>query len=441
MSLSDNLNKAMATHSLHRSGKSKFYFVSFRLPDKGKPGELRQFYRSTKQTTKAEAEKAARAIVAAAEKGAGAGTDKGRAIYAVLQEAAQLAEAGRLDLAMGTVIVGKLIETSGGGDFKRYTVRAWLQHWLDGKTTETAKPGGKGKSKGYSAATHTRYSGVVNQLLYWLPEDKKEGDILSLSTEDLRRWRDALSKEGRSAATVNDAVKTIRTALNSARKNGAVLSNVADAVPMLTEAESIRAVFTPEDLERLLTSAQGDWRGVILTAWFTGASLRDITNLRWRQVDLDKGTLAYSRRKTGTAVVMPLHDDLAAYLTELPATDDPEAFIFPSLAGKATAGKSGLSMAFKAIMAKAGIEGETEEAKGEAGRTRNALSFHCLRHSFNSALANAGVSVEIRQALAGHASAEMNETYTHRELGPLQEAMRKLPGLNGAMKAKKRLLE
>jgi integrase len=210
---------------------------------------------------------------------------------------------------------------------------------------------------------------------------------------------------------------------------------------MLTEAESIRAVFTPEDLERLLTSAQGDWRGVILTAWFTGASLRDITNLRWRQVDLDKGTLAYSRRKTGTAVVMPLHDDLAAYLTELPATDDPEAFIFPSLAGKATAGKSGLSMAFKAIMAKAGIEGETEEAKGEAGRTRNALSFHCLRHSFNSALANAGVSVEIRQALAGHASAEMNETYTHRELGPLQEAMRKLPGLNGAMKAKKRLLE
>jgi len=148
-----------------------------------------------------------------------------------------------LNLAMGTVIVGKLIEASGGGDFKRYTVRAWLQHWLDGKTTETAKPGGKGKSKGYSAATHTHYSGVVNQLLYWLPEDKKEGDILSLSTDDLRRWRDSLSKEGRSAATVNDAVKTIRTALNAARKNGAVLSNVADAVPMLTEAESIRAVF------------------------------------------------------------------------------------------------------------------------------------------------------------------------------------------------------
>lgn len=422
----------MATHSLHRNGNSKYYFVSFRVPDPETPGQLRQCTRSTKQTTKAEAEKAARVIVAAAEKAIGAGTEKGRAIYAILQEAAQLAEAGKLNLAMGTVIVGKLIEASGGGEFKRYTVKGWLQHWLDGKTEETAKPGGKGKSRGYSAATHIRYTGVVNQLLDWLPADKQEGDILSLSTEDLLSWRDSLSKAGRSASTVNDAVKTIRTALNAARKNGAVLSNVADAVPMMTEAESIRAVFTPEDLERLLVAAKGDWQGVVLMAWFTGASLRDITNLRWRQVDLDKGKMVYARRKTGTPVVMPLHEDLAAFLTELPATDNPEAFLFPSLAGKAAAGKSGLSMAFNAIMAKAGIKGNTEEAKGKAGRTRNALSFHCLRHSFNSALANAGVSVEIRQALAGHASAEMNLNYTHRELAPLQEAMKRLPGLKAA---------
>lgn len=135
---------------------------------------------------------------------------------------------------------------------------------------------------------------------------------------------------------------------------------------------------------------------------------------------------------------MPIQEDLASFITGLPATDDPEAFIFPSLAGKAAAGKSGLSMAFKAIMTKAGIKGHTEAATGKAGRTRNALSFHCLRHSFNSALANAGVSVEIRQALAGHASAEMNMQYTHRELAPLREAMKKLPRLNGKNKVARR---
>ena len=418
----------MATHSLHRTKKSKYWYVSFRLPHPDKEDEVIQCFRSTKQEKKAEAEKAARAIVAAAEKEAGAGTDTGRAVYAILQEAAQLAEAGRLNLAMGTALVGKMIEATGGGEFKRYTVRAWLQHWLDGKTAETAKPGGKGKARGYSAATHIRYSGVVNQLLDWLPAGKRDGDILSLSADDLRRWRDSLSKAGRSGATVNNAVKTIRAALNAARKNEAVLSNVADAVDMLPEAESIKAVFTPENLERLLARAEGDWRGVILMGWFTGARLRDITNLRWRHLDLDKGTMTYTSGKTGTVVEMPLHDDLATHLTELPATDDPEAFLFPSLAGKATDGKSGLSMAFSAIMAKAGIKGETEKPKGKAGRTRNALSFHCLRHTFNSALANAGVSVEIRLALVGHASPEMNMNYTHRELAPLQEAMKSLPG-------------
>lgn len=419
----------MSAFSLHKRDSSPYWFVSFRVPDPANPGAFRQCTRSTKQTTKAEAKTSAAHIVTAAVAEAGAGTPKGRAIYAILSEAAKLAEAGKLNLVMGTVLVGKMIEATGGGEFIRYTVKAWFQKWLDGKTEETAKPGGRGKTRGYSAATHLRYSGVVNQLLDWLPEEKRAGDILSLSTDDLCRWRDFLAKGGRSAATVNDAVKTIRTALNAARRNGAVLANVADAVPMLTEAESIRAVFTLEDLRRLLAASEGDWRGVILTGWFTGASLRDITNLRWRQVDLSAGTISYSRRKTGTAVVMPIHEDLSAWLTELPATDDPDAFLFPTLAGKAAAGKSGLSMAFNAIMGKAGIKGATEEPKGKAGRTRNALSFHCLRHSFNSGLANAGVPVEIRQALAGHASAEMNMNYTHRELAPLREAMKTLPRL------------
>lgn len=419
----------MSAFSLHRRGNAGNWLVSFRVPDRDNPGVSRQCTRSTKQEKKAEAEKAARAIVDAAHAEAGAGTSQGRAIYALLQGAAVLAEAGKLNIATGREILAQLIEAGGGGEFKRYTVRAWLAEWLAGKTEETAKPGRKGRAKGYSAATYTRYSGVVGQFLDGVPAEKIDGDILTLTADDIRRWRDDLKAEGRSAATVNDAVKTIRTALNAARKNGVVLTNVAEAVTMLAEAESIRAVFTPEDFKRLLAVAEGDWRGVILTGWFTGASLRDITNLRWRQVDLENGAMTYTRRKTGTPVVMPLHKDLIEVFTNLPATDDPNGFLFPSLAGKAAAGKSGLSMAFKAIMAKAGIKGEEEKAAGKKGRTRNALSFHCLRHTFNSALANAGVSVEIRQALSGHASAEMNLNYTHREVESLREAMGKIPGV------------
>jgi integrase len=63
----------------------------------------------------------------------------------------------------------------------------------------------------------------------------------------------------------------------------------------------------------------------------------------------------------------------------------------------------------------------------EKGRRNTTKSFHSLRHSFNSGLANAGIERELRQALTGHASAKMNETYTHRELELLRDAVRVVP--------------
>jgi hypothetical protein len=55
-------------------------------------------------------------------------------------------------------------------------------------------------------------------------------------------------------------------------------------------------------------------------------------------------------------------------------------------------------MAVKRLIAKAGIDdGKIGERSGAAGRSVSALSFHSLRHSFNSALENAGVSQELAE--------------------------------------------
>lgn len=58
------------------------------------------------------------------------------------------------------------------------------------------------------------------------------------------------------------------------------------------------------------------------------------------------------------------------------------------------------------------------------------LTFHSLRHSFNSALANAGVAQEVRMKLTGHTSADMNAKYTHHELDLLKAAIGKLPSVS-----------
>lgn len=143
--------------------------------------------------------------------------------------------------------------------------------------------------------------------------------------------------------------------------------------------------------------------------------------------DLDAQLLTFTAAKTRKEVRIPLHSALEGHLLKSPGIG--KAFLFPSLAGKRTGGKNGLSGQFAGIMAKAGIESKITRHTAH-GRANSSLSFHSLRHSFNSAMANAGVSQEIRQKLTGHASAAMNAHYTHHELEPLRAAICKMSSLN-----------
>jgi integrase len=143
--------------------------------------------------------------------------------------------------------------------------------------------------------------------------------------------------------------------------------------------------------------------------------LRNIADLEWSAVDLNAGIITVMTRKTRRKVTVPIHPQFARWL-ETQTRGIGKAPVFPTLAGKAGGGKSGLSMAFKRIMEHAEIKGRLlREANGE-GRSQSSLSVHSLRHGFVSAMANAGVAQELRQKLTGHASAEMNAQYTHHEL-------------------------
>ena len=104
--------------------------------------------------------------------------------------------------------------------------------------------------------------------------------------------------------------------------------------------------------------------------------------------------------------------------------------VFPTLYGKSSAGKSGLSMAFGRLMERAGIEQGTIRERGDGvGRKVSARSFHSLRHSFNTVLVNAGVPQELRMKLTGHSSTEMNALYSHHELSVIRSALEHLPRL------------
>jgi integrase len=154
-----------------------------------------------------------------------------------------------------------------------------------------------------------------------------------------------------------------------------------------------------------------------------------VTGLRWESVDLADQRISVRTSKTGERVILPIHEQLLEYLLALPTPANASDPLFAELSQRKTSGNGGLSMAFARIMKEAGICGRRSEAKGDKGRARNSLSFHALRHSFNSNLMNAGVDQETRQKLTGHRSKAMNDKYTHVELETLRGAISKLTSI------------
>lgn len=348
---------------------------------------------------------------------------------ASLLAAEKYAREERLTEARARELIGEIVERSTGARISFFTVRAWFNDWLAGK--EASK----------SEATRIRYKNAVALFLAHLgPVADK--NIEALRPGDIAGFFKAERATGKSTMTCVLNVKVVKMALAAAVRFAVLKVNPAENVELPSEsADSVeREVFTPEEVARLIAAADGDWPGVIRLAYFAGMRISDCVNLQWRNVDLGRKLIEFTPRKTASRaragrkpkrLVVPMHPELEAALSKMAGADgSPDAFVFPSLAGKTSAGRSGLSMSFSRLMDRAGVDSSVRREKtGQAGRTVRARTFHALRHSFVSALANAGVSLEHRRLLAGHAEESMTEGYTHTEVETLRAAVDRLPGL------------
>jgi integrase len=253
-------------------------------------------------------------------------------------------------------------------------------------------------------------------------------NVAAITPKDILDFRNLRESKGLAPATLNLDINVLSAVFNAAFRQGLISTNPCLAVEKLKNRAQRKGVFTPEQVSALVQAAGGDWRGVVLIGFYVGARLHDAANLRWRNVDLvsEIKTIRFVTGKTGREIVTAIHPALEDYLLSLPAPKSDDAFLFPSLAQCAT---SPLSKEFARLMEAARIERRVIRARDEDGNGRSvsALSFHSLRHSFSSLLANAGIAEETRMALTGHTSRAQQQHYTHRELAILRDAVAVLP--------------
>ncbi len=311
-------------------------------------------------------------------------------------------------------IINGILERVGGLESVRPipSVAERLKSWMDTKRSKR------------SEGTATRYQSVADGFIKFLGKGAARR-LDAITTKDIEGFLNHRRASGVSASTVAMDCKILRTMFNKAKQEGLITLNPAAACELETVNRVERGTFTPAEIALLVDTAQGEWKTLILVAYFTGQRLGDCCSLSWAQVDLEQEVVSFKQQKTGTAVDgQPLHPDLLSHLKGLRRSGD---HVMPHLSNLGPGGRHGLSEGFKRIMVKAGID--TGTFQGDGTRKLSKRSFHALRHSFTSALANAGVSPELRMRLTGHKSAEMHKGYTHHEMQNLKDAVNKLPRL------------
>jgi integrase len=340
------------------------------------------------------------------------------------QLTADRAAAGNLDQARIRKIVLETVERVTGKRIDSPTVAEWLERWI--RTEKDAVAPG----------TLIRYEQIVRDFLSNIGA-LAQAPLEALSADAILEFKERWLSGGRSPRTVNQTIKILKRPFKIALDEGLIDRNPVAAVRPIRTTTAKKGVFSPEQIQQLFEAAENDWKGMILAGYFTGGRLVDLARLAWGDIDLSERTITFVQRKTGASIQIPIHPEFYEYLLELPKPSHPERPLFPKLFNKRGTGKSGLSMSFKRLMQRAGIaDGVAREKDGKLGRNVSRLSFHLLRHSFNSAMANADVPLEIRQKLTGHASQDMNKQYTHLELETVRravESISRLPGRTSAI--------
>ncbi len=308
--------------------------------------------------------------------------------------------------------LNKMLESHTKEIINRETVKDFLCAWIDGKKNKN---------------TQEKYQAVVNSFQSSL--GAKANTLLSSVT-----YRDAIEYLNQRSAlniapkTLSVDAKILSSAFNLAKRLQIIQENPFEkalALKPIDVSSSKKAVFTKDEIQALVTIANPEWKAVILIGVYCGARLTDCTTMRWDNIDLVEGQITYFSTKNKKVLILPLHPALHDYFKSLETKNTKETYISPSLAGKSTSGKSGLSGAFTRLMATAGIDPERVNGKGK--RKFSAKTFHSLRHSFNSMLANSGVSQENRMKLIGHASQQINNQYTHVQMETLRRDIENLP--------------
>jgi integrase len=208
-------------------------------------------------------------------------------------------------------------------------------------------------------------------------------------------------EEGRERYLTTDELKQLGNALIEAETVG---------IPWEIDAENPRSKHTPKVWKGQRELLDPRAVAAIRLLLFTGARLREILDLRWEHVDLERGLLFLPKSKTGQKTII-LNGAASSLLKQLMATGS-----------KSTAGK------LMGYVVPGDVEGQPRAdlkkpwAAVQRCANLDGVRLHDLRHTFASIGAGASLGLPVVGRLLGHSQPQTTARYAHLDADPLRRA-------------------
>jgi integrase len=249
-----------------------------------------------------------------------------------------------------------------------------------------------------------------------------------ITVEDVDRYRLAKVREGKLGVTsINKTLATLAAILETAVEYELIDRNPArgrrrrlPAQPpsrsWLDRADHIAALLDAAgEVDRKARVCRGQRRALLATLIFAGLRIGEALSLRWRDVDLARGTITVRAAKTDAGVrmvnVVPvLRDELGAYRARLDTT--PDALVF----GTAIGTRQTATNVRRRMLAKAAALADKQLAKDDAEPLPNRLTPHSLRRTFASLLFAIGETPPYVMAQMGHTTANLTLAIYARQM-------------------------
>lgn len=199
---------------------------------------------------------------------------------------------------------------------------------------------------------------------------------------------------GVSPATVNRELACLKHMFNKAIEWGKTENNPVRKVKLFKENNKRLRYLEKEEIKKLLDSCSDHLKPIVTVALFTGMRRGEILNLKWHDIDFQRGIIYILDSKNNEKREIPMNEVVKKTLVGVRKHPD-SSYIFCNKDGRPY---GDVKRSFLTALKKAGILD---------------FRFHDLRHTFASQLVMAGVDLNTVRELMGHKSLEMTLRYSH----------------------------